>query len=157
MAKTAVADIIIPTEFEKYAVERTATLSAFVQSGIIEMAQEFDSLAQGGGREVRMPYWKDLTATRQILSDAATLTVNKITSDADIARIHNDAQVWSVNHLAEVVSGDDPMGKIIDLVGEPGGIVGQVQGAQREDSRHLDQCASGEIPPAHYVCQGRAR
>jgi hypothetical protein len=117
MAKTAVADIIIPTEFEKYAVERTATLSAFVQSGIIEMAQEFDSLAQGGGREVRMPYWKDLTATRQILSDAATLTVNKITSDADIARIHNDAQVWSVNHLAEVVSGDDPMGKIIDLVG----------------------------------------
>ena len=117
MAKTAVADIIIPTEFEKYAVERTATLSAFVQSGIIEMAQEFDSLAQGGGREVRMPYWKDLTAARQILSDAATLTVNKITSDADIARIHNDAQVWSVNHLAEVVSGDDPMGKIIDLVG----------------------------------------
>jgi len=74
-------------------------------------------LAQGGGREVRMPYWKDLTATRQILSDAATLTVNKITSDADIARIHNDAQVWSVNHLAEVISGDDPMGQIIDLVG----------------------------------------
>ena len=45
MAKTAVADIIIPTEFEKYAVERTATLSAFVQSGIIEMAPEFDALA----------------------------------------------------------------------------------------------------------------
>jgi hypothetical protein len=117
MAKTAVADIIIPTEFEKYAVERTATLSAFVQSGIIEMAPEFDTLAQGGGREVRMPYWKDLTATRQILSDAATLTVNKITSDQDIARIHNDAQVWSVNHLAEVISGDDPMGQIVDLVG----------------------------------------
>ena len=36
MAKTAVADIIIPTEFEKYAIERTAQLSAFVQSGIIE-------------------------------------------------------------------------------------------------------------------------
>src|SRR5512137_319056 len=117
MAKTAVADIIIPTEFEKYAVERTATLSAFVQSGIIEMAPEFDTLAQGGGREVRMPYWKDLTATRQILSDAATLAVNKITSDQDIARIHNDAQVWSVNHLAEVISGDDPVGQIVDLVG----------------------------------------
>ncbi len=80
MAKTAVADIIIPTEFEKYAIERTATLSAFVQSGIIEMAPEFDALAQGGGREVKMPFWKDLTATRQILSDAATLAVNKITA-----------------------------------------------------------------------------
>ncbi len=65
-----------------------------------------------------MPYWKDLTATRQLLSDAATLTVNKITSDQDIARIHNDAQVWSVNHLAKVISGDDPMQAIVDLVAE---------------------------------------
>jgi hypothetical protein len=117
MAKTAVADIIIPTEFEKYAIERTAELSAFGECGIVESAPEFDTLAAGGGREVKMPFWKDLTATRQLLSDAASLTVNKITSDQDIARIHNDAQVWSVNHLAKVISGDDPMQAIIDLVG----------------------------------------
>lgn len=117
MAKTAVADIIIPTEFEKYAIERTAELSRFGESGIIEMAPEFDELAAGGGREVKMPFWKDLTATRQLLSDSASLAVNKITSDQDIARIHNDAQVWSVNHLAKVISGDDPMQAIVDLVG----------------------------------------
>src|ERR1043166_1219262 len=116
MAKTAVADIIIPTEFEKYAIERTAELSRFGESGIVEMAPEFDALAQVGGREVKMPFWKDLTATRQILSDSGTLTVNKIAADQDIARIHNDAQVWSVNHLAKVVSGDDPMQAIVDLV-----------------------------------------
>lgn len=116
MPKTAVADIIIPTEFEKYAIERTAELSRFGESGIIEMAPEFDELAAGGGREVKMPFWKDLTATRQLLSDSASLTVNKITSDQDIARIHNDAQVWSVNHLAKVISGDDPMQAIVDLV-----------------------------------------
>ncbi len=74
MAKTAVADIIIPTEFEKYAIERTAELSAFGQSGIVESAPEFDELAAGGGREVKMPFWKDLTATRQILSDSASLS-----------------------------------------------------------------------------------
>ena len=118
MAKTAVADIIIPTEFEKYAIERTAELSTFGQCGIIEHAPEFDVLAAGGGREVKMPFWKDLTATRQLLSDSASLTVNKIGSDQDIARIHNDAQVWSVNHLAKVISGDDPMGAIVDLVAE---------------------------------------
>ncbi len=116
MAKTAVADIIIPTEFERYAIERTAELSRFGESGIIEMAPEFDELAAGGGREVKMPFWKDLTATRQILSDSGTLSVNKITSEQDIARIHNDAQVWSVNHLAKVISGDDPMQAIVDLV-----------------------------------------
>ena len=118
MAKTAVADIIIPTEFEKYAIERTAELAAFGQCGIVESAPEFDEIASEGGREVKMPFWKDLTATRQLLSDSASLTVNKITSDQDIARIHNDAQVWSVNHLAKVISGDDPMQAIVDLVAE---------------------------------------
>jgi len=118
MAKTAVADIIIPTDFEKYAIERTAELSTFGQCGIVEHAPEFDDLADGGGREVKMPFWKDLSAARQILSDAVPLSVNKIGSDQDIARIHNDAQVWSVNHLAKVISGDDPMQAIVDLVGE---------------------------------------
>jgi hypothetical protein len=51
MAKMAVADIIIPTEFEKYAIERTAELSRFGESGIVEMAGEFDELAAGGGDE----------------------------------------------------------------------------------------------------------
>jgi hypothetical protein len=118
MPKTAVADIIIPTEFEKYAIERTAELSRFVQSGIVENAPEFDELAAGGGREVQMPFWKDLSAARQILSDGGALTVNKITSGADIARIQNDAQVWGVNHLAKAISGDDPMQAIVDLVGD---------------------------------------
>src|SRR6185436_6042974 len=119
MAKTAVADIIIPTLFEKYAIERTAELAQFGQCGIVEAAPEFDMIAaEAGGREVKMPFWKDLTATRQLLSDSAPLTVNKITSDQDIARIHNDAQVWSVNHLSKVISGDDPMQAIVDLVAE---------------------------------------
>ena len=118
MAKTAVADIIIPTLFGKYAIERTAELAAFGQCGIIESAPEFDAIASEGGREVKMPFWKDLTATRQLLSDSASLTVNKITSDQDIARLHNDAQVWSVNHLAKVISGDDPMQAIVNLVAE---------------------------------------
>src|SRR4051812_29031856 len=117
MAKTAVADVIIPTEFEKYAIERTAELAQFGQCGIVEASPQFDRIAAGGGREVKMPFWKDLTATRQILSDAAPLAVNKINADQDIARIHNDAQVWSVNHLAKVVSGDDPMRAILNLVG----------------------------------------
>jgi hypothetical protein len=118
MPKTAIADIIIPTEFEKYAIERTAELSAFGQCGIVEHAPEFDRIASQGGREVKMPFWKDLTGARQLLSDSAQLTVNKITSDQDIARIHNDANAWSVNHLADVISGDDPLQAIIDLVGD---------------------------------------
>ena len=55
MAKTGVADIIVPTEFERYAIERTAALSAFVQSGIVEHAPEFDVLAQEVRTALRLP------------------------------------------------------------------------------------------------------
>ncbi len=116
MPKTAVADIIIPTEYEKNAIERTAELSTFAQSGIVEAAPEFDELAGMGGREVHMPFWKDISGARQILSDSAPLAVNKIGSDQDLARIHNDGNAWSVNHLASVISGGDPMQAIVDLV-----------------------------------------
>ena len=116
MAKTMLADIIVPEVFERYAIERTAELSAFGQSGIIEHSPEFDALAAGGGITVEMPFWKDLSAERQVLSDSASLAINKITSDKDIARIQNDGQTWGVNHLAKVTSGDDPMGRIVELV-----------------------------------------
>src|SRR4051812_29687119 len=116
MSKTVIADIIIPTEFEKYVIERTAELSNFGQSGIVETNPRFDELASGGGKLAPMPYWKDLTGARQILSDSVTLTVNKITADQDQACIHRDANAWSVNDLAEALSGADPMGAVITLV-----------------------------------------
>lgn len=116
MAKTLVSDVIVPTIFEQYAIERTAELSRFGDCGIVEHSPAFDALASGGGQTVNMPFWQDLTATRQLLSDSATLTVNRITGATDIARIQNDAQVWSVNDLAHLLSGGDPMQAIVDLV-----------------------------------------
>ncbi len=113
--KTSIQDVIVPELFEAYTIERTAELAAFVQCGIIESSPVFDDLAKGGGREVNMPFWKDLTAARQILSDTAPLTLNKITSGQDIARIHNDAQVFSVNYLAKALAGEDPMQAIVSL------------------------------------------
>jgi len=49
MAKTTVSDVIIPSVFEQYAIERTAEKAAFAQSGVIENDPIFDRLAQGGG------------------------------------------------------------------------------------------------------------
>ena len=117
MAKTLVSDVIVPTIFEQYAIERTAELSKFGDCGIVEHSPQFDALASAGGQTVNMPFWQDLTATRQLLSDSASLTVNRITAATDIARIQNDAQVWSVNDLAHLLSGADPMQAIVDLVG----------------------------------------
>lgn len=117
MAKTVVADIIVPEIFERYVIERTAEQARFGQSGVIESDAEFDALANGGGQTVKMPFWKDLTGDRQILHGTNPLDVNKITTSQDIARIQNDANAWSVNLLAKLLAGEDPMGAIATLVG----------------------------------------
>jgi hypothetical protein len=118
MAKTAIADVIVPSLFEKYVIERTATLSAFGASGIVESDAYFDELANGGGNQVDMPFWQDVNPVRQILSDAAPLSVNKIAASRDVARIQEDANAWSVNDLAKALSGADPMGALVALVGD---------------------------------------
>ena len=118
MAKTAVADVIIPEKFARYVIERTAERARFRESGIIGTDSEFDGIANGGGQTVKMPFWKDLTGGRQLLSDSGALTVNKITAAQDIARIHNDANAWSVNLLAKLLSGEDPMAAIGDLLAD---------------------------------------
>jgi hypothetical protein len=118
MAKTAIADVIIPEMFEKYVIERTATQSAFGASGIVVSDPYFDALAAGGGNVVDMPFWQDVNPARQILADNAPLAVNKIGANKDMARIQNDANAWSVNDLAQILSGDDPMGALVKLVGD---------------------------------------
>ena len=45
MAKVQIADVIVPEIFIPYVIERTATLSRLVQSGVIETNSEFDVLA----------------------------------------------------------------------------------------------------------------
>ena len=117
MAKTALADIIIPSVFEQYALERTAAKSALIDAGIVKMNAHYDSLAAGSGKTVNMPFWQDVTQARQILSDGAALTVNKITASQDIAIINNDAQVWGANDLVGLMAGSDPLNELLDLMG----------------------------------------
>jgi hypothetical protein len=120
MAKTIISDVIVPQIFERYVIERTAELAKFGQSGVVESAPEFDALVGGagvGGQTVKMPFWKDISGARQVLDDSNPLTVNKIAASQDIAVINNDGNAWSVNLLAELLSGGDPMGAVADLIG----------------------------------------
>ncbi len=118
MAKTLVSDIVIPENYERYLIERTAKEARFVAAGIIDPDPEFDAIAQSGGATVYMPFFQDLSGARQILDDSSNLTVNNISTAQDRAAIHNDGQAWSVNLLSSLMSGEDPMGAIGDLVGE---------------------------------------
>jgi len=118
MAKTVIADVIVPEVFNPYVVQRTAELSAFYQSGIIARNPELDRLASSGGKLVNMPFWEDLSGDDEVLSDQTALTVGKITAAQDVAALLTRGRAWSVNDLAKALSGDDPMAAIGDLVAD---------------------------------------
>lgn len=118
MAKTVIADVIVPEVFNPYVIQRTAELSAFYQSGIIARTPELDRLASSGGKLINMPFWEDLTGDDEVLSDTDALTVGKITAAQDVAALLTRGRAWSVNDLAKALSGDDPMAAIGDLVAE---------------------------------------
>jgi hypothetical protein len=116
MAKTKIADVIVPAVFAPYALERTTVLSKVIQSGAIGMDPEFDSLASGPGKTVDLPFWKDLTGESEVLNDSAELVPDKIVAGQDTAAVHNRGRAWGANILAKWLSGDDPMAQIGDLV-----------------------------------------
>ena len=116
MAKTQLADIIVPAQFAGYVLQRTAEKSDLFQSGIVVRNPDYDERASLGGTQVNMPHWNDLTGNRQPLSDSSPLVPAKVVADQDIARIHNDGMAWSWNHLAAVTAGDDPAGALANFM-----------------------------------------
>ncbi len=116
MGKTKIADIIVPEVFNPYVIQRTAELSALVQSGIVVANPELDRLATAGGKLINMPYWNDLAGDDEVLSDSGALDPEKITAGQDVAALLMRGKAWSVNDLAKALSGDDPMRAIGDLV-----------------------------------------
>jgi hypothetical protein len=116
MAKTQIADVIVPEVFNPYVVNRTAELSALFQSGIVGRVSEIDGSLNEGNRTVNMPFWNDLDGNDEVLSDSAALTPDKIGSNKDVATQLFRGRAWSANDLAATMSGDDPMGAIGDLV-----------------------------------------
>ena len=115
MAKTLISDIIVPSVFAPYALERTTTLSSVIQSGIAGLDPFFDSLASGPGKTVDMPFWKDLTGASEVLSDSSPLSPENISTGQDTAAVHNRGKAWAANALVKYLAGDDPMRQIADL------------------------------------------
>lgn len=116
--KTIISDVIVPSVFQQYVIQRTAELSALFSSGIVQRAAEFDALASGPGKTINMPFWNDLTGDDEVLSDTSALTPGKIDAAQDIAVKLMRGRAWSTNDLAGELAGDDPMSAIGNLVAE---------------------------------------
>lgn len=116
MASTKVADIIVPEIFNPYLIQETTRKNAFINSGIA--TSDSSVVISEGGKTVNIPFFKRVTATPELLSDTGSLTVNKITSDKDIAAIHARGVAFGSNDLAKLFSGADPMQAIASQLAE---------------------------------------
>lgn len=117
MAETKVSDVVVPEIFLPYMIERTAELSEFISSGIVAASPEFDDLVtNAGGKQVDMPFWQDLDGDDETIEDDTDATVGKIVASKDVARMHNRQKAFGAHDLAKILSGDDPMAAIADLL-----------------------------------------
>ncbi len=118
MAVTQISDVIVPSVFNPYVIERTAEITALYAGGIITNNAELDRLATAGGKLINMPFWDDLSGADEVLSTTKpTILIRKGTGQ-DVAALLMRGKAWQVNDLAKALSGDDPMGAVADLVAQ---------------------------------------
>lgn len=115
MAITRIADIIEPTHFTNYVIQRTMEKSALLQSGIVENNAQFNALASEASSIIDMPYFNDLTGQSEVVTDTGAFTPDKIGTSADKARRHVRGKAWGANGLSALLSGADPFNAIADL------------------------------------------
>ena len=113
---TTLSDVIVPTLFNPYVVNRTMALSALFQSGIAVNNAEFDALASEAAPIHNMPFFEDLTGASEDVIEGQDLTAKKITSKNDVSTTIRKANMWSATDLSAALSGVDPMAAIGDLV-----------------------------------------
>ncbi len=109
MAATLLSDVIVPEVFTPYVQEQTAETSSFFNSGIVSQDPAIDEQLSGGGKIIKMPFWKDLDQDDQVRQSDSSLSVGNISTGQDQARLHGRAGAWGAEDLSAELAGDDPM------------------------------------------------
>lgn len=118
MAFTSVSDIVFNNEFLGYFQQRTMEVSRFIKSGIAKNDPDIASRCQRvgfQGKTVNLPFWNDLSGDDQVLTEG-DVTVNKLSSNQDVAVVLRRVNAWGMNDLAVDLAGNDPMRQLADLL-----------------------------------------
>jgi len=118
---TRLADMIVPDVWNDYVLEKTAETNVLLNSGILASDDSINTLANGAGEFVNMPFFQDLTGEAErggIGFDGTALTPKKITTDKDIAVKIFGANSWDSSDFAGLLSGAKPMEAIASRVVE---------------------------------------
>lgn len=143
MAVAALADMIVPTKFNKYVENKTSEKSRLLQSGImVDLSAVVD--AEIEGKTVNMPFFNDLDANDAdvVINDTTDLTVSGITTAQDVAVKLLRAKAWGSTDLAGDLAGADPVDAIANRIADYW---------SRRDQRTLLATLSGAFAAANVV------
>lgn len=115
MAYTLLADVIIPSKFLPYMIERTATLSELWQSGIVQTNEQFSALTRGAGKTFDMPFWTEFNDADQVINSNATLTVGKLSSSRDVSRKQMRGTAIGAEDLVPLLIEGDPLAAVATM------------------------------------------
>lgn len=117
MSITKISDLIVPEVFNPYVIQRTAELSAFYQSGVLNALPEYTG-AYKGGETLNVPFFNDITGDDEVLSESSPLSAGKITAGQDIAVVLARGKAFGASDLSKQLAGADPMMAIANLVAD---------------------------------------
>lgn len=115
MAYTLLADVIIPSKFLPYMIQRTATLSALWQSGIVQTNEQFNALCRGAGKTFDMPFWTEYDDADQVMATNTAITVGKLSSSRDVSRKQMRATAVGAEDLVPLLIEGDPMAAVATM------------------------------------------
>ncbi len=117
MAETRLTNIVEPEVFAPYMLERSLNQNKFYTSGVISADPQFATFLQGGGRNIDLPFWGDLSGASVAPSETAATTVNEIQAYSMVARRQFREKAWGSNDLSAALAGSDPYEAILNRVG----------------------------------------
>jgi hypothetical protein len=114
MATTDIAALWTPDVWVKGVDEQARILPAFISSGAVTRSAVLDEIASGGGKIANLPFFKDITDQMDAIQVEGTApTPNAIGGGKNVAPILNRVGSWDVTALSAGVSGEDPVGAIL--------------------------------------------
>lgn len=121
MAITTISEMqLVPEKFSKYVADRATAKNTLLSSGIATPDATIGQLINGlpqGGSFIQMPMWNPLEGEEDTFSED-DLSIGNITTKQARATLLVRGKAWGATDLSHVWGGADPMGAIIELLGD---------------------------------------
>ncbi len=121
MPVVQLTDVYEPLVFNPAVQEKAVELNAFVQSGIMQLNDQINEMANGPGKVGELPFFYGLTNDEPDYTDdnpANLSTPAKISGGKQIYEKATMHKSWSTMDLARELGLQDPLGAIINRVGK---------------------------------------